>query len=388
MVPAGDSRGGPLLDGSPSLSRKKMLERLKAEKEKEVQEMEREIQELAEADTRAAQRTGVVKQVQEMVDDPNTSLEVKNLASLQVLMLDKLDNVKECVDALAASMQLLFQAVRTISFPPPVSQTLVAASTSVSGCTVMGTVPAASSSSQPFNNPVLTVVPSSAPRTSSNSEIPALPSGGNPMPSTADPFSAADDKESEHEQHLAFCEGNTPQHRGRKSEESIPWRQQVQQGQAKGLPKGVKTRSSPPRTSSKPQKGPKISELAWQKRTEAGICLHCQEPNHMAAACPLRREDKAEHSGNFDLNGNPTSRLWPSWRGQKFPDRSSQMPPVIDGAYEFDHIVEHDDDGAAREYCVRFRYQPESVDLWMNRRTLLKFAPKSSIRAYETFLRR
>ncbi|GBG77229.1 hypothetical protein CBR_g23556 [Chara braunii] len=76
------------------------------------------------------------------------------------------------------------------------------------------------------------------------------------------------------------------------------------------------------------------------------------------------------------------SKLFPHIDDETFPFRDPMIPRPIDGGHEIDKIVSHEGRGRNRQYKVHFLYHPLTEFFWIDRKELLKSAPRV-VNAYE-----
>ncbi|GBG64720.1 hypothetical protein CBR_g46264 [Chara braunii] len=74
--------------------------------------------------------------------------------------------------------------------------------------------------------------------------------------------------------------------------------------------------------------------------------------------------------------------LFPHIDDETFPFRDPMIPRPIDGGHEIDKIVSHEGRGRNRQYKVHFLYHPLTEFFWIDRKELLKNAPRV-VNAYE-----
>ncbi|GBG89122.1 hypothetical protein CBR_g48832 [Chara braunii] len=76
------------------------------------------------------------------------------------------------------------------------------------------------------------------------------------------------------------------------------------------------------------------------------------------------------------------SKLFPHIDDETFPFRDPMIPRPIDGGHEIDRIVSHEGRGSNKQYKVHFLYHPLTEFFWIDRKELLKNAPRV-VNAYE-----
>ncbi|GBG74677.1 hypothetical protein CBR_g19084 [Chara braunii] len=70
------------------------------------------------------------------------------------------------------------------------------------------------------------------------------------------------------------------------------------------------------------------------------------------------------------------SKLFPHIDDETFPFRDPMIPRPIDGGHEIDRIVSHEGRARNRQYKVHFLYHPLNEFFWIDRKELLKSAPR------------